>query len=297
MSAAILGETVVHPIDTVITRMQSSVYASQYKNVNGSLKRKLFLGLYQGFGPCLIASLPSSAVFFATYEASKAAFEKARKAGHVGNVPPWMVFAASSAAAELLACAITNPAEVLKQNAQVLQPAGRSSLAHVSRLFRKDPSKLWAGYWLLVAGQLPGVCLTFCFYESLKAGLLSENNPRANEPLHQVKISALSAAVAGGCSSWIFVPIDVMKTRMRLAAGDRLNTTPSHVDKARNASTTTVPSSRHSRLLATASQIARQEGVLGFFRGSTLTCVAAALGSGLYLGCYEGVKLYFSAIE
>ncbi|CAG8300517.1 unnamed protein product [Penicillium nalgiovense] len=108
-------------MDTVITRMQSPMYSSVYKHLNGTLNRTLFSGLYQGFGPTFVAGTLSSAAFFTVYEASKMAFDNAQSAGYVLGVPRPLIHVASSAVAELLACAIQNPAEVLKQNAQVFQ--------------------------------------------------------------------------------------------------------------------------------------------------------------------------------
>ncbi|KGO73354.1 Mitochondrial substrate/solute carrier [Penicillium italicum] len=277
-------------MDTVITRMQSPLYSSVYKHVNGTLSRTLFSGLYQGFGPIFVAGTLSSVAFFTAYEASKTAFDNAQSAGYILSVPRPLIHIASSAVAELLACAIQNPAEVLKQNAQVYQrpvnaKRGPSPTTEMMRQFRKYPSGLWAGYSALVASQLPSMCLTFCLYEMFKENLLERWKTGKDDVRQQIEATVLSAGSAGGCASWFFVPIHVVKTRMRLAAGEQTGSTQSSLKGKLGLS---------SRVGAfyIARDVLRKEGVAGLFRGSALTCVAAVVGSGIYIGCYEGAKIY-----
>ena len=290
-------------MDTIITRMQSKDYQSIYKYSNGSLRRTLFTGLYQGFGPTLFAGIPSSAAFFATYEASKTTFERAQTAGYLHGVPKSIFHATSSAVAELVACAFLNPAEVLKQNAQISQQSAQQASGppvsiKIMKQFFQQPSALWSGYWVLVAGQLPSICLTFCLYESFKETWYEGRIP-ANEMISQhIKASVLCAGLAGGCSSWFFVPIDVVKTRMRLAVGDDMQLSRHSMNKAAHkVSGIKLSMASKPRLLSI--QVVRdvflKEGLPGFFRGSGLTCLAATLGSAMYIGCYEGIKVALEA--
>lgn len=293
--AAGLAETVVHPMDTIICRLQSG-NALQFSKLNGLFNRTLHSGLYQGFGPTVIASIPASIAFFTVYESVKAVSAKARAAGNLEAIPKSVDYAAGSAVAELLACAIINPAQVLKQNAQVFQRSGRpkvSPTAQTLKRFVKHPSKLWTGYTVLVAAQLPCVCLTFSIYESLKKELLSRRGWEADDPLQHVQASALCAAVAGCCSSWAFVPADVVRIRMRLAVGRGLESKPPQSTTMVTAGLTSQKSPLAGpKALAMTREIVRQEGFMALFRGSTLSCVAAGVGSAIYLGCYEGMKIY-----
>ncbi|KAL6787284.1 mitochondrial carrier domain-containing protein [Trichoderma sp. SZMC 28012] len=284
--ATVVVDVTVHPMDTIITRIQSPTYRTHYRQLNGLFHPSLFRGLYQGFGPTLIAGIPSSAAFFAIYEASKSLFENAQKSGHLQFVPLPIAHAISGAAADLMACAIINPAEVLKQNAQVSRqrstsPGQRSHLMQALKTFSRQPTRLWTGYTMLVASSLPGTSLTFSLYEWLKKRLTAGDSGLARDIQYQAKVSAVSAAVAAGCASCIFVPVDVVKTRMRLAAGGN---TP-----ASSSAKTVVQGP-----MATAKNILRTEGVTGLFRGLTFTFLASMFGAGLYLGCYEGCKLYMA---
>ncbi|EFQ32854.1 hypothetical protein CGRA01v4_07786 [Colletotrichum graminicola] len=226
--AALGVDILVHPIDTLITRTQSPTYRTHYKNANGSFNRSLFLGLYQGFGPTLVAGMPSAAAFFTIYEGLKKASQDARAAGYLQGVPLPVLHGASSAAADLVACAIINPAEVLKQNAQVYQQGEgsakrQSPTLKILKTFMKRPSRLWAGYTALATSSIPGTSLTFLLYESLAAKLLKRREQKSGKDqgsiTQQIQVHTISAALAGASASFLFVPVDVVKTRMRLVAG------------------------------------------------------------------------------
>ncbi|KAK2013617.1 mitochondrial carrier [Colletotrichum eremochloae] len=305
--AALGVDILVHPIDTLITRTQSPTYRTHYKNANGSFNRSLFLGLYQGFGPTLVTGVPSAAAFFTIYESLKKASQDAKAAGYLQGVPLPVLHGASSAAADLVACAIINPAEVLKQNAQVYQQdegstTRQSPTLKMLKKFVKQPSRLWAGYTALATSSIPGTFLTFLLYESLVAKLLKRLEQKTGQEqgsiAKQIQIHTMCAGLAGASVSLLFVPVDVVKTRMRLAAGGqasipRLFPTSvkiqgnaiKHVEHAQ-------PRTAHGPLRV-ARDVFRTEGVRGMFRGGGLTCLAAALGSGIGLGSYEGFKQYF----
>lgn len=283
-------------MDTLITRMQSPTYLTQYKTVNGSVSRSLFLGLYQGFGPTIVASMPSSAAFFAIYEGLGGYCRQLKEEGHLSGTPLPLLHGMCGAAASIVSCAITNPAEVLKQNAQVYRRDAnhtrrQSPTLRTLKLFSKHPIKLWAGYTALVASHLPSTTVMMCLYEALREQLLGAG-PKHHESSmsRNVLTSGLSAAVAGGVSSSLFVPIDVVQTRMRLAAGDTL-LNEKRIE--RSAGKQTRASRARLGPLAVARGILLREGVSGLFRGAGLTVVASAIGSGLYFGCYEFCKAHF----
>ncbi|KAK7452042.1 hypothetical protein CaCOL14_003525 [Colletotrichum acutatum] len=299
--ATLSVDFLIHPMDTLITRMQSPMYTTQYKSVNGAVSRTLFLGLYQGFGPTIITSIPSSAAFFTIYEGLKGYALRAKEEGRLAGVPLPVLYGASGAAASLVSCAITNPAEVLKQNAQVYRRepshsgggvgSGKvtSPTMNTLRRFAKQPTKLWAGYTALVASDLPNTTLTFCLYETLKERFLGgEGKSQERSASQQVLASGLCAAAAGSASSSLFVPIDVVKTRMRLAAGGEVT--------GENGPSKTSIGSPRAKIgpIAVAKGIVLKEGVRGLFRGATVTVLAAGFGGGLYIGCYEAIKIHLS---
>lgn len=291
-------ESIIHPFDTLITRIQSPGYAVTYKNIKGGFQPTMFRGLYQGIGPTMVTAIPSSVTFFYIYETAKSALLNGSEERSSEKMPAAAAHAISSAAAELASCAILNPAEVLKQNAQVSKSHGSGGLKYpvltMLRQLMSRPRKLWTGYTVLAASHLPGTAMTFCLYEYFKTSWLGsfQNPPTIPE---QVRVSLFSAGVAGAAVSLFLVPIDVVKTRMRLAAGSRTSQSslppkiiPINPELSGPRSTSTSPQGP----IAVARGILVADGVRGLFRGASLTCVAAMLGSGLFLGCYDGIKLY-----
>ncbi|KAH0428187.1 hypothetical protein CcaCcLH18_09201 [Colletotrichum camelliae] len=289
-------------MDTLITRMQSPVYKTQYKAVNGSFNRTFFRGLYQGFGPTIITGIPSSAAFFTIYERLKTMSQNAKSAGYFSGVPLPILHGASSAAAELVSCAIISPAEVLKQNAQMHEVYGLESAATrrsptllALGHFAKNPGGLWAGYTALAASRLPATSLSFCLYELLRDMFLGETRVEASAS-RQIAVSALSGALAGGFACTLFVPVDVVKTRMRLAAGNTISSDYEYRKSSNTSQKTGLPNTTLPRTrlgpLEVANGIVRKEGIPGLFRGGGLSFLASALGFGLWLGSYETCILY-----
>lgn len=89
------------------TRLQVPDVAERFPT-----RAALFTGLYHGVGPVVVATLPAAAIFFTAYESAKSSL-----APHLPAGPA--VHLAASGLAELAACAVLTPAEIIKQRAQV----------------------------------------------------------------------------------------------------------------------------------------------------------------------------------
>ncbi|KRZ66815.1 S-adenosylmethionine mitochondrial carrier protein [Trichinella papuae] len=95
-------DMVLHPLDTIKTRLQSS---AGFKSSGG------FSSIYAGIPSVAVGSAPSSALFFFTYERSKQSVSK-----HIHN--DFIVHMISAAFGETMACCVRVPTEVFKQNLQ-----------------------------------------------------------------------------------------------------------------------------------------------------------------------------------
>lgn len=221
--------------------------------------------------------------FFSIYESTKPFLEKLFSGDEPTGLSRFLGHASSSAVAEMVSCAIINPAEVLKQNAQMARVDGLAARSNpvfvVLKKLGQNPRGMWAGYSTLLASRLPSTSLIFSLFENVKDHLDRRFGP-AVEVSSQVKRSAFAGGLAAAVVSVVFVPIDVVKTRMRLMAvvSQGLSSGPPRG---------VTPLSITRKLWVT-------EGLSGFFRGGVLTCVAAAAGGGLYLGCYDGLKMYYT---
>jgi solute carrier family 25 (mitochondrial S-adenosylmethionine transporter), member 26 len=177
----------------------------------------------------------------------------------------------------------------------------------VLRQFRAQPTKLFRGYTALAARNLPFTGLQFPMFEHLKAYFLDRRKQKKIQSgdtaagkvdgiFERARITALSAALAGTGAAWITTPIDVIKTRIMLSAGDeaKQEKSPHALDgegKGKATPTSTNGSGRQSALDVTR-HILRNDGIRGMFRGALLRSLWTAFGSGLYLGCYEGGRHY-----
>ena len=204
----------------------------------------------------------------------------------------------SSAGAELVSCAILTPAEVLKQNAQVVLKDGKSKRGsptiEVLKNFRKQPTKLWRGYTALAARNLPFTALQFPVFEHLKEYFIAKRKRKNDgKPIdgifERASITAMSASIAGSGAAWITTPIDVVKTRIMLAAGDE--TSKAAPEKSSGSEADGKRAIRKSGWVI-GREVLRNEGLKGIFRGALLRSSWTAMGSGLYLGCYEGGRFY-----
>lgn len=202
---------------------------------------------------------------------------------------PWpepLVHSTASGIAEMASCLVLAPAEVIKQNAQMLRASGSGSSSGGStsmQAFRHLTSsgatrRLFTGYTALVARNLPFTALQFPAFEHIRSRLqasASVKRPEGQEAsLSETGfISASAAASAGAFAAFITTPSDVVKTRMMVTAGDG--------EKVKKNGAWSVTQ-----------DVFRERGLRGFFRGALFRSAWTALGSGLYLGTYDVAKVY-----
>jgi hypothetical protein len=171
--------------------------------------------------------------------------------------PQPVVHALASASAELASCVVLAPAEVIKQNAQMLQQSGAqrdgrsTSLRALHMIWRSDGGswrRLLSGYTALAARNLPFTSIQFPLFEYIRGRLGGQRNQNRHQAAYSdtssdgqlqsrtkaIKsrperlvpalletglVTGASAAVSGGIAALITTPTDVVKTRMMLGAG------------------------------------------------------------------------------
>lgn len=206
----------------------------------------------------------TAATFFTSYQGSKRFLNN-----NTSSIPAPLINCAASTFAELTATAVGAPAEVIKQNAQVLKSSNGSTSLQAIRLIGRNPRNFWRGYTLLAGRNLPFIALQFPLYEELKIVLGAE---KAQDDWWEMsKITAIAAGVSGGLAAWITTPIDVVKTRIMLSATEKgKKVGPKEVFK----------------------KILKEEGVKELFRGGGMRLFWTIIGSGMYLAIYEGMSTW-----
>ncbi|KAI1774860.1 mitochondrial carrier [Hypoxylon cercidicola] len=293
--AAFAVDLIIYPLDTLKTRQQSRDFLKTFANPSTKTRlpsRQLFKGLYQGIGIVIIATLPAAGTFFTTYEAVKSFISRH---GSPLGLPQPLVHSSASAIAECASCLVLTPSEVIKQNAQMLQQRSGSSRKSASLQALKQLAggagasrKLLSGYSVLVARNIPFTAIQFPIFEFTRERVWGQRSGMHGEGrqslLETGVITGTSAGLAGSFAAIVTTPMDVVKTRMMLAAGG---------------SDRDVKQGAHDRMvarggLAVAREVISEKGVAGLFRGAALRAIWTAVGSGLYLGTYEVAKVWLA---
>lgn len=108
-----------------------------------------------------------------------------------------------------------------------------------------------------------------------------------NQVVERAGLTGLSASVSGTVASLITTPIDVVKTRVMLSAGNGVNAGEAKEPQQSSGSKSKKPSS-----FAVGRQILRDEGHKGLFRGGALRAGWTAVALSMYLSIYEGSRFY-----
>ncbi|KAJ6127185.1 hypothetical protein N7523_002797 [Penicillium sp. IBT 18751x] len=297
----------IHPLDTIKTRLQSREYINYARSTRKSVLShpKIFQGLYQGFGSVLVSSFPGAGAFFITYENVQSRLASMGPISTPHQTSSYGVISDLCAAsvAEAVACLFFAPAEALKNNAQMIQTTSlkapksttpghkRASVQSASiQAFKKFKSvrQLWSGYFALLAHHLPFTAIQMPIYEILKDHIsqsvtfqrtllsrTSDIDVKHYQVINSVATAAASGAMAGGIATVLTAPTDMLKTRVNLDASDQ-----------------SLP--QKGRIMHAARNIFATEGFRGFFRGCGINIFMGVVGSGVWLGLYEGTKTWLS---
>ncbi|KAL1291352.1 hypothetical protein HN51_059894 [Arachis hypogaea] len=273
--AGAFGEGMMHPVDTIKTRIQSQAILPGVQNQKSILQMVRLVwhedgirGFYRGVAPGVIGSLATGATYFGVIESTKKWIEDShpRLKGH------WAHFIAG-AVGDTLGSVVYVPCEVMKQRMQVQGTySSWSSIAMNDGIAMNSSQKLYgyytgmfhagcsiwrtqgvkglyAGYFSTLARDVPFAGLMVMFYEGLKdvteygkQRLTSNSNWHVNNSFEGLVLGGL----AGGLSAYLTTPLDVIKTRLQVQ-GSTL---------------------RYNGWLDAICNIWEKEGMKGMFRGS-----------------------------
>lgn len=213
----------------------------------------------------------------------------------------------------MASCLILTPTEVIKQNAQVLRKDTKeSATVHVLKRFRRHPWRLWSGYAALVSRNLPFTGLNFPLFERIKKHMIDgyrqsrRCGDRTDNHTHPImgclsitefsSLTGVSAGISGTVVAVLTTPIDVVKTRLMLAAiaNDEKPKTVIDIIKSKILPGRAANADDQVRAWAMGRDIFRKEGIKGLFRGGIIRAVWTGISQTLYLGMYEAIKLYLS---
>ncbi|XP_053576663.1 S-adenosylmethionine mitochondrial carrier protein [Bombina bombina] len=249
-TAGMCVDLVLFPLDTIKTRLQSPL---------GFYKSGGFRGIYAGVPSTAVGSFPNAAAFFVTYDFVKNLLHP----GPSSYLSPLSHMAAASLA-EVVACLIRVPSEVIKQRAQV-SPSSTTYQMFAKTLRQEGMRGLYRGYKSTVLREIPFSLVQFPLWEFLK-DLWSAKQGHMVDSWQ----SAVCGACAGGFAAAVTTPLDVAKTRIMLAK--------------------TGSSTARGNVLFALNAIWRTQGVAGLFAGIIPRMTAISLGGFIFLGSYDKVR-------
>ena len=216
----------------------------------------------------------------------------------------------ASSTGEMVSCLMLTPAEVLKQNAQMIQGSqvNSSAMRQVLLRFRRHPWRLWSGYTALVGRNLPTTALQFPLFEYVRSHLINRRRRRkatrtntgqppseqSDQLVERAGLTGIAAAISGTVAATVTTPIDVIKTRVMLSASD---SGAGSQDKIRvgtrgSGAVSSETRAKTKSVISVGRDIIRYEGIRGLFKGGLIRAGWTAIALGLYLSLYEGGRFY-----
>ncbi|CAA7020326.1 unnamed protein product [Microthlaspi erraticum] len=230
--ASALSTSLMHPIDTIKTRVQASTLS--FPEVIAKLPEIGVRGVYRGSIPAILGQFSSHGLRTGIFEASKLVL-----INFAPNLPEIQVQSIASFCSTLLGTAVRIPCEVLKQRLQagMFNNVGE---AIVGTWQQDGPRGFFRGTGATLCREVPLYVVGMGLYAESKK-MVAKALGRELEAWETIAVGAVS----GGIAAVVTTPFDVMKTRMMTATPGR-------------------PIS----MSMVAISILRNEGPLGLFKGA-----------------------------
>lgn len=227
-----LSTSLMHPVDTIKTRVQASTLT--FPEIIAKLPQIGVRALYRGSIPAILGQFSSHGLRTGIYEVSKLVLLNVAP-----NLPELQVQSISSFCSTFLGTAVRIPCEVLKQRLQagLFNNVGEAIVG----TWHQDGLKgFFRGTGATLCREVPFYVVGTGLYGESKK-MVQQLLGRELEPWETIFVGALS----GGLTAVITTPFDVMKTRMM-----------------------TAPQGRAATMSMVAYTILRHEGPLGLFKGA-----------------------------
>ena len=235
---SIASTLVMHPVDTIKTRLQVQTTNSTTLEENSTFDDGHnyptigpFENLYEGLTGNILKEGPPSALYLGVYETVKANLLHGPYAGAFASFlgmaatststspttttnPAYLlwIYLLAGAAGETVGSVVRAPAEALKST---VQTGTAPSFAEAFRIIildndgRSNVIRAWsASLWR----DVPFGAIQLAIFELIKAGIL--NNPNIDFDSSTLQSEAIIGAFAGGCGAFLTNPTDVITTRI-----------------------------------------------------------------------------------
>ena len=286
-----ISNAILFPIDTIKTMRQSDNQLNSFQKAIDKISRKgikmnfldrskfILRDLYSGFWPAVLGSIPSSSLYFGSYETSKKLIYKHLNIDNTASSSRRaLVHMSAAAIGNVVSSFIFVPKEAIKSQMQAIKTgsiiyggsSSPSSLRTVdvinSILKSKGLKGFYPSYRATLLRNIPSAIARFTIYEELR--LIIKSSSLLSATSWSTSLGYLLAgASASMLSSALTTPFDVIKTR--LSTGVISPGTP---------------------VLLALKGIAKKEGIIGLYAGVQERILWSSLFGGLGFSAFEKCK-------
>ncbi|RKO86796.1 mitochondrial carrier domain-containing protein [Blyttiomyces helicus] len=238
---------VMHPLDTLKTRMQaaetSAGSARPGLNVRSVLNRETARALGKGFIASVMGAGPQGGLRLSTYEFAKthllapSSKSTSTSPSLLPTFGPITASALSAIAGDFVSSIVKVPREVITARLQTAHYGANTGASYAFRAIIRDEGArgLFRGFWSTTARDWPFMVILFTTYETFKqfhnqnlAPAPTSVSAKVDASIHEeeideVPIATLKSTMFGGMSGalagFLTTPFDVVKTRIMTAKG------------------------------------------------------------------------------
>ena len=233
----------LYPVVVLKTRQQ--VFPSQIsciKTAFSLIRLEGLRALYRGFGTSLMGTIPARALYMAALEITKSSVGTATlKFGVAEPTAATVANGAAGLSAAMVAQLVWTPVDVVSQRLMVqgVSNSSKSSNQYMNgidafrKILKKDGAKgLYRGFGISILTYAPSNAVWWASYSVAqrmvwggvgwclcKKGCGGEGELRPDSKT-VMAVQGVSAAMAGGMSALITMPLDTIKTRLQVLDGD-----------------------------------------------------------------------------
>ncbi|KAF2075138.1 hypothetical protein CYY_003573 [Polysphondylium violaceum] len=304
MLASIVGgivtSAVVTPLDVVKTRLQTQVDKHHIPSSNSTIhnankvrfkgtldafskiyKHEGIFTLWRGLAPSLLMTIPSTTIYFTSYEFLKEKIYILNKDQGYYTVP-----LIAGTIARVISATITSPLELIRTNSQGVVTENHKRLNSIT-LF-KDIIKnvgvkgLWRGLSPTLLRDVPFSALYWANYEVIKAKMMISRDPSYTRHTKSPFLTTFVAgATSGTIAAVVTTPIDVIKTRIQMTVQQSKVSTSASGTKPPVVSTSAI---YHFK------EIIKQEGWQGLTKGMVPRVAKVSPACAIMISTFEWIK-------
>lgn len=268
--AATISVLVVHPLDSIKTRIQAGSGMS-------------FHGLYRGVFGNILKEAPNAAIYLGVYEIIKTNLMSNSEFFHD---LPLLTFLIAGALGDAVGSIVRVPAEVINKKLQLGMSKDFGGALKEIFLQSSGRASLWNAWGSVLLRDVPFGGIQIMLYE-LGKDLLQRNISAipAFIPSSGLPADILVGSIVGAFTAFITTPADVLVTRIAMASGKNDSSVAEEEEEA-----ILVKARNNNSAWGHVEAICKTEGIAGFFSGSIQRAAYYFVLSALFFGLYESTS-------